>query len=143
MSYTKQTWQNGDVITAEKLNHMEGGIENAGGNTQPLIIPYTWNNDTELYETETTFGEVRQAFESGRIVLFKYEYEYEEGCQINAVQGVEYELTLTTHNGNIDARNSWSTIVDIDNPPQTLEELDACSITSSQDENGFPEINFD
>ena len=31
MSYTKQTWVNGDIITAEKLNHMEDGIENAGG----------------------------------------------------------------------------------------------------------------
>ena len=27
MSYTKQTWANGDTITAEKLNHMESGIE--------------------------------------------------------------------------------------------------------------------
>lgn len=25
MSYTPTTWQNGDVITAEKLNHLEGG----------------------------------------------------------------------------------------------------------------------
>lgn len=27
MTYVKQTWQTGDVITAEKLNHMENGIE--------------------------------------------------------------------------------------------------------------------
>lgn len=26
MSYTKQTWANGDIITAAKLNHMEDGI---------------------------------------------------------------------------------------------------------------------
>lgn len=30
MSYTEQTWANGDIITAEKLNHMEAGIA-AGG----------------------------------------------------------------------------------------------------------------
>ena len=29
MSYTKQTWQTGDIITAEKLNHMEDGISSA------------------------------------------------------------------------------------------------------------------
>ena len=29
MSYEKQTWANGNVITAEKLNHMEDGIYNA------------------------------------------------------------------------------------------------------------------
>lgn len=28
MSYTKQTWNNGDIITADKLNHIEDGIEN-------------------------------------------------------------------------------------------------------------------
>lgn len=27
MAYVKTTWQTGDVITAEKLNNMEGGIE--------------------------------------------------------------------------------------------------------------------
>lgn len=27
MSYTKQTWQTGDKITADKLNHMEDGID--------------------------------------------------------------------------------------------------------------------
>ena len=27
MAYTKTTWANGDVITAEKLNNAEGGIE--------------------------------------------------------------------------------------------------------------------
>lgn len=31
MSYEKQTWETGEIITAEKLNHMENGIENAGG----------------------------------------------------------------------------------------------------------------
>lgn len=29
MSYEKQTWQTGDVITAEKLNHIEDGVEAA------------------------------------------------------------------------------------------------------------------
>lgn len=31
MSYTKQNWQTGDKITAEKLNHMEDGIEGLNG----------------------------------------------------------------------------------------------------------------
>ena len=29
MSYTKQTWKTGDIVTSAKLNHMEDGIENA------------------------------------------------------------------------------------------------------------------
>ena len=31
MAYTKQTWANGDTVTAAKLNHMEDGIADAGG----------------------------------------------------------------------------------------------------------------
>lgn len=31
MAYEKQTWVNGDVITAEKLNHIEEGIAEGGG----------------------------------------------------------------------------------------------------------------
>lgn len=40
MAYEKQTWECGETITAEKLNHIEDGIESAssGGGTAPLII---------------------------------------------------------------------------------------------------------
>ena len=31
MAYTKQTWQTGEVITAEKLNHIEDGIAEGNG----------------------------------------------------------------------------------------------------------------
>ena len=31
MSYTPNTWQTGDTITAAKLNNMEQGVANAGG----------------------------------------------------------------------------------------------------------------
>ena len=34
MAYEKQTWQTGDVITQEKLNHMEDGIANVGGGAE-------------------------------------------------------------------------------------------------------------
>lgn len=33
MAYQKQTWRCGEVVTADKLNHMEDGIENATGFT--------------------------------------------------------------------------------------------------------------
>lgn len=31
MAYTKQTWADGDIISAEKLNHIEDGIDGASG----------------------------------------------------------------------------------------------------------------
>lgn len=54
MSYEKQNWKNGDVITATKLNHMEDGIAGGGvlvvngtidGNT--MTLDKTWQ---EIYD---------------------------------------------------------------------------------------------
>ena len=30
MAYVKNTWRDGDIITAEKLNHLEDGVEEGG-----------------------------------------------------------------------------------------------------------------
>lgn len=39
--YEKQTWKNGDVITEEKLNHMEEGISTGGGiYTIENVVPF-------------------------------------------------------------------------------------------------------
>ena len=37
MSYVKQTWTSGDIISTERLNYMENGIAAAGGGGNPLI----------------------------------------------------------------------------------------------------------
>lgn len=38
MAYQKQTWQTGETITAQKLNHMEDGIGNNSEGNNWLII---------------------------------------------------------------------------------------------------------
>lgn len=43
MSYTKQTWETGDVITDDKLNHMEDGIATGGG---VLVVNATMDGAT-------------------------------------------------------------------------------------------------
>lgn len=67
MSYEKQTWKNGDIITAEKLNHMEDGIsESSIGGDSPiyLIVDMGDENGYTLYKaTENdihiiTYGEI-------------------------------------------------------------------------------------
>lgn len=40
MSYTPNTWQNGDIISAEKLNNMEQGIANAGSEIPTIVFTY-------------------------------------------------------------------------------------------------------
>ena len=36
MSYEKQAWQNGDVITDEKMNHIENGIDEVDSDVSAL-----------------------------------------------------------------------------------------------------------
>ena len=63
MSYTKQTWQTGDVITADKLNHMEDGIAAGGGSSTPLIVTITETTDgnNTIYTMNKTAGEIINA----------------------------------------------------------------------------------
>ena len=56
MSYEKQTWTTGDTITAEKLNHMEDGIENNG----TLVVNAVESDD--IITLDKTWQEIYDAF---------------------------------------------------------------------------------
>lgn len=67
MSYTPTNWQTGDTITAEKLNKMESGIENAN---EPFIITFTptWHDYSGTMDK--TVGEINAAYEAGKKIRF-------------------------------------------------------------------------
>ena len=67
MSYEKQTWQTGDVVTAEKLNHIEDGIDGAGGGGGSLLVTLV-NGET----FNKTWNEVKTAVVSGIPVYVLY-----------------------------------------------------------------------
>ena len=70
MSYTPTTWQTGDTITAEKLNHMEGGISCAMPiASDTLIVTFTWNEEDFQYETETAFNDMVTAVVQSKPIL--------------------------------------------------------------------------
>ena len=48
MSYTKNTWVTGDVITAEKMNHIEAGIESLANSLNETL--------NELEEIDALIG---------------------------------------------------------------------------------------
>lgn len=64
MAYTKQTWECGDTITADKLNHMEDGIEECCGGGEPLIV-HVLDKDaggTPYNELDKTWREISDAY---------------------------------------------------------------------------------
>lgn len=63
MSYEKQTWQTGDVVTSAKLNHMEDGI--AGGGA--LVLHY----DSDVNGVDKTWQEIYDAAAAGQVVLYQ------------------------------------------------------------------------
>ena len=61
MSYEPKTWECGETITAEDLNHIENGIANAGGGGTPLIVNSTWNDELSGYVLDHTWQEIYDA----------------------------------------------------------------------------------
>lgn len=71
MSYEKQTWQSGDIITAAKMNHIEDGISSgvSGGLLVELqSFPSTTMSGSSLLKNVTA-QDIVSAFESGIIPL--------------------------------------------------------------------------
>lgn len=62
MAYEKQTWVTGEVITKEKLNHMEDGIADSGGS-------FVIGTNQETGALDKTWKEIHDALISGQYVV--------------------------------------------------------------------------
>lgn len=72
MAYEKQTWQNGDTITAEKLNHMEDGI------AEFFLITVTANKSNTTFSDvvlDKTTDEIQNALASRKIIIIRLIYK--------------------------------------------------------------------
>ena len=81
MSYTKHTWENGETITAEKLNNLENGIVGGDG----FIIEFSFNEG----KLDKTASEIRNAFYSGQRCILRNAYgasQDEEMLDISTVK---------------------------------------------------------
>lgn len=76
MSYEKQTWVNGEVITANKLNHMEDGIHGAYESGLEFVeIPCSRNSSGRL-TLGKTWQEIYDMMQSNRVLYFFVEDDY-------------------------------------------------------------------
>lgn len=67
MAYTKTVWQTGDVITAAKLNNMEGGIEAH----DPIILEGTWTDNGSCH-FDISPEDMTAAFYAGKTIVCHY-----------------------------------------------------------------------
>lgn len=115
MAYTPKTWQCGEPIMADDLNHMEQGIAQ-GGSVAPLIVHFQAMTAAEITEaglTGVTVGDafrldtptttIKQAFQSGRMVLLVTENE--EYWQTTAL--IRLDGSSDDGNGGLFGRTEW------------------------------------
>ena len=103
-----------------------------------MTVTYTYNNETELYTTQATFGEVLEAFENGVTVMFTTSEE-DSGYanhQSGTVDGVSWgynENDEQPYTGGVSVGNqgAWSVAQPAGSPAQTFEELCACTLSMS------------
>lgn len=65
MSYNKQTWQTGDIITADKLNHMEDGIASGG----VFLVTATDSGEQNIFTIDKSYSEIIAALNNGQIPM--------------------------------------------------------------------------
>ncbi len=93
MSYTPTEWQTGDVVTAEKLNNIENGIENAsdGG---ALVITATESEGT--HTLDKTYAEISEWFGTkGVAIVFDDDPTYTNA--VFTVIGCYYDSDATVY----------------------------------------------
>lgn len=74
MAYVKTVWETGDVITAEKLNNMEDGIDDH----DPIVLTGTWHDEGGGFyniEFDISGAEMFEAMAAGKRIVLIYPYD--------------------------------------------------------------------
>ena len=80
MSYTQHTWTDDETISAAKLNNIEDGVADAGG--EDFVIHYDWGTGT-YSAAKGTFAEIKTKLQDGECVSGRYESYYTSGSWVN------------------------------------------------------------
>ena len=113
MSYEKQTWTNGETITAEKLNHIEDGVEKS---IKLIVLSTTWKSSSssnstsfDVNITNEQLNNIKELLISNTPIIFKVEYaspgqpeNVKTSCYFNGYQfyydGSYYSLDASANN---------------------------------------------
>ena len=109
MSYEPYTWQDGDILSAARLNRMEQGIANAGADSILVVTLQAVPNSDTLIANHTA-GEIISTMQSGGVCLVSILSDNQYMSDFILYGG----RILTTYNANFscqclsDSDTSWS-----------------------------------
>lgn len=90
-SYVKHNWVCGEDITADLLNHMESGIEDAGsgGSSDSEVFYVDITSAGNHYQANKTASEIYQAYTEGKVIKARTNSISELGVTIADLTGVK------------------------------------------------------
>lgn len=107
-NYEKQTWSTGDVITAEKLNHMEDGIGNAGGGGDWSFAEVTFMAKWAAQEGLTSYV-ITLPYVSNDILICRYTEVWSHEPQT---------VQIPLYKGSVQLQSNAFTDVDFSSTPE-------------------------
>ena len=114
MAYTPKTWQCGETITADDLNHIEQGIANAGGDSGVEFFPVHFSDgDNNSMVSDKTAEEIGVAFADGKVPLGLYSIADGGLRLIDSFSFVEfftgnYVVTFNAQRFSTSSGNTWT-----------------------------------
>lgn len=125
MAYTPKTWQCGETIMADDLNHMEQGIAQGGSEPLEITITVTEDPNQTIFTMSETWQRIWEAYpnvyisseDEGEGVFYKMDLEsvFHAGNQGETVYGVfarKSAFTSDIASYLTDSANGYPTFVD-------------------------------
>ena len=97
MAYTPNVWKCGDIVTADKLNHMEEGIANAGGSGD---VGYSCTEESVTLTDESVITTQQGNYSAGRL---SYSGSITADTISVTFNGVEYTCQRMANDGDYGA----------------------------------------
>lgn len=103
MSYTRHNWDCGEVVTNEKLNNIEDGIQEAlaccgGGDAEIFWVDANHNDG---FNVNKTFAEIEQAIADGQLVILRSVYGGVTNYHMPTYYNPSREIRFTQLGANI------------------------------------------
>lgn len=111
MAYEKNIWYDGDIVTAEKLNHIEDGISESGGGSSEVLVIGELDKDKPF---DYSGKEIYNAIQAGKRIAIrdsfwenKFIYYYLTNAVVNYVEEPILNMIFIVPNVDIIADNIW------------------------------------